>query len=69
MTETVTCVLFQLYFYENRFNPEQNSKIQNNERLTKKTIETLLNQLFSLNKKDNEQIVEQHAVDMNIQLQ
>ena len=36
MTETVTCGLFQLYFYENLFSPDQNSKIQNNKRLTKK---------------------------------
>ena len=53
MTETVTCDLFQLYFYENLFNPDQNSKIQNNKRLTKKTIEKLLNELFSFDKEDN----------------
>ena len=36
MTETVTCGHFQLYFYKNLFNPDQNSKTQNNKRLTKK---------------------------------
>ena len=55
MTETVTCGLFQLCFYKNLFNPDQNSKIQNNKWLTKKkTTETLLNELFSLNKEGNE---------------
>ena len=35
MTETVTCRLFQFYFYKNLFNPDQNSKMQNKKRLTK----------------------------------
>ena len=30
MTQIVTCSLFQLYFYENLFNPNKSSKIQNN---------------------------------------
>ena len=41
-----TCGVFQLYFYNNLFNPNENSKIQNKARLNKKTIETLLNELF-----------------------
>ena len=69
MTETVTCDLFQLYFYENLFNPDQNSKIQNNKRLTKKTIEKLLNELFSFDKEDNQRLVEQYTANKNIQLQ
>ena len=40
--------IFQLYFYDNLFNPEENSKIQNEMRLNKRTIETLLNELFVL---------------------
>ena len=40
ITETVTCCLFQLYFYENLFNPKTNSKIQNHKKITKRTIET-----------------------------
>ena len=69
MTETVTCGLFELYFYKNLFNPDQNSKLQNDKRLSQKTMETLLNELLSLNKEDNEQLAEQYATDMNIQLQ
>ena len=44
--DSVTCGVFQLYFYNNLFNPNENSKIQNKARLNKKTIETLLNELF-----------------------
>ena len=36
--ETVTCGIFQLYFYENLFNPKADSKIQNNKKLTKKLL-------------------------------
>ena len=46
--DSVTCGVFQLYFYNNLFNPNENSKIQDKARLNKKTIETLLNELFVL---------------------
>ena len=42
------CGIFQLYFYDNLFNPKESSIIQDNRKLTKKTVETLLNELFSL---------------------
>ena len=45
---SVTCGIFQLYFYNNQFNPNENSKIQGKDRLNKKTIEKLLNELFIL---------------------
>ena len=51
--DTVNCGIFQIYFYDNLFNPDQNSKIQNKKRLKKKTTDTLLNELFVLN--DQEQ--------------
>ena len=34
--DTVTCGKFQIYFYDNLFNPNVNTKIQNNKKLTKK---------------------------------
>ena len=43
---SVTCGVFQIYFYQNLFNPNENSKIQNQERLNKRTIEALLHELF-----------------------
>ena len=59
MTVAVTCGLFQIYFYENLFNPEEKSKIKNNKIWQKKIIETLLNELFTLDKEKNEQLMEQ----------
>ena len=44
--------IFQLYFYDNLFNPDENSKIQGNNRLDKNKIETLLNELFTLGNQD-----------------
>ena len=45
---SVTCGIFQIYFYNNLFNPNENSKIQDKKRLNKRTRETLLNELFLL---------------------
>ena len=50
---SVTCGIFQIYFYDNWFNSDQNSKIQNKTKLNKKTTEALLNELFILD--DQEQ--------------
>ena len=62
-----TCDIFQLYFYNNLFNPDENSKIQSNNRLNKKTIETLLNELFAMdNQNKNEKNMEQYAQDIGI---
>ena len=35
--DSATCGIFQLYFYENLFNPDKNSKIQNEPKLKKTT--------------------------------
>ena len=62
-----TCDVFQLYFYNNLFNSDENSKIQSNNRLNKKTIETLLNELFAMdNQNKNEKNMEQYAQDIGI---
>ena len=45
--DSATCGIFQIHFYENLFNPDEKSKIQDHAKLTKKTVETLLNELFS----------------------
>ena len=45
---SVTCGIFQIYFYDNLFNLDQNSKILNKKRLSEKTIKILLNKLFIL---------------------
>ena len=51
MPDTMTCGLFKIYFCENVFNQNEKSKTQKNKKLTKKAIETLLNELIILDKK------------------
>ena len=60
---------FEIYFYDNLFNPNQASKIQNKKRLNKKTIEILLNEQFVLdNQQQNEaaidRYVNEHAISV-----
>ena len=50
---TDTCGIFQLYFHKNLFDPVRDSKIIDDEFLTKKTVTTLLNEIFSTNKQTN----------------
>ena len=61
-----TCGIFQLYFYTNLFLPNEDSKIVNNTKLTIKTISTLLNEIFVLDIKENERLVESFAKELNI---
>ena len=64
---SATCGIFQPYFYDNLFNPNEDSKIQDKAKLNKKTIETLLNELFVLDNQDkNEETIKQHAQKMGI---
>ena len=51
---TGACGIFQLYFYKNLFDPVSDSKIIDDEFLTKKTA-TLLNEIFSTNEETNEE--------------
>ena len=45
---TSDCSPFQLYFYKNLFDPEEKSKILHHQKLTKNTLETLINEIFFL---------------------
>ena len=53
---SVTCGIFQMYFYENLFNPNENSKIQDKARLNKRTMESLLNELFVLDDQETNEV-------------
>ena len=67
--DSATCGIFQIYLYQNLFNPEENSKIQgNNAKLNKKTVETLLNEVFSLDDKENEIKMEEYANNLEINI-
>ena len=65
--DTVTCGIFEIYFYDNLFNPDKSSKIQNKTKLNKKTIEILLNGLLVLNdQQQNKKIINKHADEQDI---
>ena len=65
--DSSTCGIFQLYFFDNLFNPDGNSKIQNNSKVNRKTVEVLLNELFTLNDQNkNEQKMRQYANEIAI---
>ena len=57
-TETDTCGIFQLYLCVNLFTLLENSLIVNNEKLSKLTLEKLLNEIFYLDRDKNESLVE-----------
>ena len=61
-----TCGLFQLYFYKNLFDPDENSKILNDEHLTKKTVKMLLNEIFLTNKNESKCNLAEFAKEYNI---
>ena len=64
--ETDTCGIFQLYFYVNLFTPLENSSIVNDKKLSKLTLEKLLNEIFYLDSNKNKSLVEQFAEEKNI---
>ena len=66
--DSATCRTFQLYFKENLFNPDKNSKIQNENKLKKTTVETLLNELFSLDDRENEIKMEEYADELGVKI-
>ena len=66
--ESAKCGIFQLCFYENLFNPDKNSKTQNETKFKKSTVETLLNELFSLDDKENEIKMIEYANELGIEI-
>ena len=58
-----TCGIFQIYFYHKLFNPDEGSKIGGETKLRKKTVETLLNEIFILDDKQNEIKMKEFADD------
>ena len=61
-----TCGLFQLYFYKNIFHPEEKSKIVNHETLSKRTIEAILNEIFTTQVNENEQVIEKFKEEYDL---
>ena len=64
-----TCGIFQLYFYDNLFNANENSKIEDQAKLNKRTTEILLNEIFVLDDQDkNEETIRQYAQNVGISM-
>ena len=61
-----SCGNFQLYFYKHLFDPLKSSKIISHNKLNKNTIETLLNEIFSLDISTNEKRVAEFSKHFNI---
>ena len=66
--DSSTCSIFQIFFYQNLFNLPENSKIQGETKLNKKTVETLLNEIFTLDEKENEIKMEEYANSLDIKI-
>ena len=64
--ETDTCGIFQLYFYYNLFVPYENSSIVDDNKLTKRTVEKILNEIFSFDRDLNEKIIKSFTKEKNI---
>ena len=65
---TVACGSFQLHFYENLFFPDGNSKLHSYKKLTNTALETLLNELFTLNPENNEQTINEYIKQQQISM-
>ena len=63
---TDTCGVFQLYFCKNLFDSVRDSIIIDDEFLTKKTVKTLLNAIFSKNKERNEEEMKSFVRDNDL---
>ena len=63
---TVTCGQFQLYFYKNLFDPDDQSKILNHQKLTKNTLETRINEIFSTDINENEYHIKIFKEEFNL---
>ena len=65
-TTSDTCGMFQLYFYKILFDPLEDSQIIEHEKLTKQTIEKILNEIFSRDKASNEEKMEDFKEEYNL---
>ena len=59
---------FQQYFFNNLFNPDENSRIKKHNKLTNKTTETV-NKIFTLGQEQNKKQIQQYIKQMNIRLE
>ena len=60
-TETSTCGPFQIYCYNNLLFPDKNSKLNSYKKLKKEASETLLNEIFPLDKEQKEKVINEYV--------
>ena len=60
------CGIFQLYFYQNLFDPNKKSKIINHENLNIRTIEVIFNEIFSTDVNENEYLIKKFKYEYNL---
>ena len=60
------CGPFQLYFYKNLFDPFEKRGIVEHKNLTRKTLQTVLNETFVAEVSENQQIVKKFEEDHNL---
>ena len=63
---STNCGEFQLYFYKNLFDPNEKSKILSHRTLNKNTLQTLMNEIFSTDIKENEYIIKNFKEKYNL---
>ena len=62
------CGVFQLYFCKHLFDPDENSKMLLHQHLTKKTVETMLNEIFTKDKNENERRISEFAKEHRVSI-
>ena len=62
------CGAFQIYFDEKLFFPENDSKIHEYKKLTKEAVQDLLNEIFSVDPRKNEQNIEQYITQKQMDI-
>ena len=64
--ENYTCRTFQLFFFENLFNPSENSKIQNHKNMTKQNYRDIFKQtIYNKRKRKQKEYAKLHARETN----
>ena len=58
-----------MYFFNNVFKTDKNSRIQKHNKLTEKTIETSINEIFTLDQEENEKAIQEYIELMNIKVE
>ena len=58
--------MWRIFFDYNLFKPLANSSIIKDVVISRRTIENLINEIFSLNQQQNEQVIQSFATQNNI---